>query len=400
MQSVLQAHILFIADEAIGAVQSACGGADAGRTYEEAFVMAVLSVHDKFRAMVSDVFDNHPAFVALLAQCTRQFLKGAAGGRATSLLARYTASLLERSSSSASPSAAPAATDGRPLFSAASSSASPSSPPWSRAHDPASPSPSSAGCRMPADAEEREAKLRRVVRVLPHLDGADRFVAEYRGLLAWRLLRRTTVSLDLEAAALTLLRPITSFELAAKLHRMLVDARLSATIDADFAEAPPDGPAQCEVCCLVMTLGAWPLPTAAQASAGSLAAALPAQIGALVRRFEAVYLAGHASQKLSWCHHLSRVEVATTYLASQVTLQVTVPQLALLHFVSCNVPLPPSSLLALGLPPDLLDATLSRFLAIGILRTSAAAADSSAAAASSSTSSAAASECRDRKSVV
>ena len=205
IESVLRRHILSTAADALGAVEEARG--DGGEAYVSAFVAAALAVHDRFEALIHEVFDEDDGpdggrggalstpsapLLAVLAHACESYLNAAAGGAAPLLLARYFDGLL----------------------------VTPTADGWTPRRPDAVPSE--------ARAAEVEAKLHRATRLLRHLHERDIFANAYQEYLGRRLLTATSAGLALEQVALSLLQPYTAAEQHSKLKRMVSDCLASA----------------------------------------------------------------------------------------------------------------------------------------------------------------------------
>eukprot|EP00020_Sapocribrum_chincoteaguense_P008209 CAMPEP_0170738200 /NCGR_PEP_ID=MMETSP0437-20130122/4525_1 /TAXON_ID=0 /ORGANISM="Sexangularia sp." /LENGTH=1091 /DNA_ID=CAMNT_0011076621 /DNA_START=139 /DNA_END=3415 /DNA_ORIENTATION=+ len=153
------------------------------------------------------------------------------------------------------------------------------------------------------------AHLRLVVwQVVRSLASKDAYHASHGRLLARRLLDLAPINHEGETLVLSLLSDQMGFDYVLKLQRMYTDVTVdSAALCATFASTVPASlTAGLRWQVALLATGTWPL------SLPPCSFVSPAPIDRLRSLFERRYLADHGGRKLTWMHHLERVEVHWT----------------------------------------------------------------------------------------
>lgn len=247
------------------------------------FVEAVLAVHDKHQGLVRNAFRADSGLAEALGRACRHFFNRNAlcqgtGSRAPELLARFCDSKLKK------------------------------------------------GPHQAEDADAEEVQ-RRAVTVFRYLDDRDVFQRFYAKMLARRLIQGTSVSEEAEEAMISKLKEACGVAYTAKLHRMINDMQTSGDLNAQFKTTSGRGVLAMDLSVLVLCAASWPL------SPPSYAMAVSPAMERGLSLFQQFYQARHSGRRLHWLHHLSRGELAATYLGqgrSAVTFQVSTPQMAVL----------------------------------------------------------------------
>ncbi|KAI8433183.1 hypothetical protein MSG28_015275 [Choristoneura fumiferana] len=305
------------------------------------FVTSMVSLHAKYSALFSEVFDNNQAFVGALDRACAGVVNARDAGnppRAPELLARYCDALLRR--------------------------------------------------RGGGGESEPESRLAAAILVFKYIDDKDVFQKYYARALARRLIHQLSASMEQEEAMINRLKAACGYEFTNKLHRMFTDVAVSADLNNKFQqhlreqqppapampgfsvqvtscramiawctgttfkhlwhklrrmftdvavsadlnnkfqqhlrEQQPPAPAMPGFSVQVLQAGAWPL-------GGAMAPlAPPAALERVARQFEAFYRASFSGRRLAWLHHLCTGELRTKYTARPYQLSATTPQCALL----------------------------------------------------------------------
>eukprot|EP01135_Chromosphaera_perkinsii_P006249 Nk52_evm10s470 gene=Nk52_evmTU10s470 len=174
---------------------------------------------------------------------------------------------------------------------------------------------------------EIEEKLTLVMKLFKYVDDKDVFQTFYSKMCAKRLIHGTSVSLESEMSMITKLKIACGYEYTSKLQRMFTDITVSANLNTSFKEQVNTNGVNlgCDFHILVLQWGAWPV-----SQASSLDFAFPRELEKCVQHFEGFYNTRHSGRKLTWYHHLSKVELTVNHLKKHYEITTTAYQMAIL----------------------------------------------------------------------
>ncbi|ULU00066.1 hypothetical protein L5515_003811 [Caenorhabditis briggsae] len=267
-----------------------------GENVPQQFVENVLKVYNKFNDMKTVVFMEDGEFSSGLDKALQGVVNSKEFGqtvpKASERLARYTDSLLKKSTKGLSES-------------------------------------------------DLETKLGNAIVIFRYIEDKDIFQKFYSKMLANRLIASTSVSMDAEEVMINKLKQACGYEFTSKLSRMFTDIglsqELSSTFDKHIAEIKSSRPGTKFVPtqALVLQAGSWPL-NAPQLSTNTNQQTaqdvadfhLPYVLLPVIQEFETFYTGKHNGRKLTWLYNMSQGDVRLTYLDKQYVAQMYVYQMA------------------------------------------------------------------------
>ena len=174
---------------------------------------------------------------------------------------------------------------------------------------------------------EIEDKLAHVIKVFKYVDDKDVFQTFYSKMCAKRLIHGSSVSQEAEASMISRLKTACGYEYTSKLTRMFTDMNVSATLNTSFKDLVNRNGLQlgCDFHILVLQSGAWPV-----SQASSIEFNFPQELEKCVQNFEQYYNNKYNGRKLTWFHHLSKVEISVNYLKKHYEITATTYQMAVL----------------------------------------------------------------------
>lgn len=180
-----------------------------------------------------------------------------------------------------------------------------------------------------------ERKMDAFVELFNYVDSKDVFQKLYSRLLAKRLINNNCISDDLEMAMIAKLKRATGFSYVHMLQRMFADLAVSNDM-ATVSDCPGFKP-------LVLTQGVWPIVATRYTMCGQV----PPDFISATKPFEAFYAKKHDGRKLTWLHHLTKVDIRLTCFKKPYDLQLSIVQYQILKLISevTDFELPVSSLL-------------------------------------------------------
>ncbi|KAI9096173.1 Cullin [Phlyctochytrium arcticum] len=254
------------------------------------FVEPSMTIHSKYISLCDKVFGSNAAFTAAVDKAFRKiinrtYVNGSA--HIPEILARYCDTLLKRS-----PKQLPE-----------------------------------------ADVDE---KLGRVITLFNYVDDKDVFQKFYSRMLAKRLIHQTSTSEDMELNMISRLKASCGVEYTGKLQRMFTDMALSSDLTSGFTRFLQTGniPPTVGFHVIVLTAGSWPITGTVQSDF-----TLPVELEQSVAKFTSYYSTQHSGRKLTWLHHLAKVEVKINFMDKRYELTLAMHQLAVLLLFNGSAPL-------------------------------------------------------------
>ena len=172
------------------------------------------------------------------------------------------------------------------------------------------------------------------VQLFKYLDDKDVFQKFYARLLAKRLIYNLSTSDDAEASAITRLKNACGLEYTSKLQRMFTDMSVSQDLSVAFRDhIRASATNAIDTSVLVLTQGAWPM-----SQSQVMEVIIPEELEHSARAFTDFYQQRYNGRRLTWLHHLSKVEVRAWAFDKRYDLTVSIVQfLALLALNSTDV---------------------------------------------------------------
>lgn len=185
-----------------------------------------------------------------------------------------------------------------------------------------------------SDEAEMERTLDDVVSLFKYLPDKDVFMLVYSKLLSKRLIHDASGNDDFEAAMINKLKAAQGFEYCSRLQRMMQDKTTSADINAAFREylESRNESLVLDFSISVLATGCWPL------TPPSTPFQVPLALQAPMTHFKAFYNTKFNGRKLTYLHHLSKVDLAVSYaMKGRLRINATTFQAGLLlHFDTVN----------------------------------------------------------------
>ncbi|KAF1992417.1 cullin-2 [Aulographum hederae CBS 113979] len=265
--------------------------ADGDTVEPKIYVEALLDVHTQYKDLVNKAFNGESEFVRSLDNACREFVNRnkvckSVTTRSPELLARYTDTLLKKSSAKMS------------------------------------------------EEDDMEKMLGHVMTVFRYIEDKDVFQKFYWKMLAKRLVSGTSASDDAETSMITKLKDACGFEYTNKLQRMFQDMQISKDLNSSYKDwlsttfDAEDQKGAVEASYQILGTGFWPLnpPTTTLAP--------PQALIKTYERFQTFYLQKHSGRKLTWLWQYCKGEIKANFTKSQVktpyTFQVSTYQMAIL----------------------------------------------------------------------
>lgn len=247
------------------------------------FVENMLRVHERYTALIKDVFKGDQIFVSALDKAcssvinhqgekTKQYCSS------PELLARYCDLLLRKSSKS-------------------------------------------------FNEIEIENRLVQSMIIFKYLDDKDIFQKFYSRMLAKRLIHQKSQNMDAEEAMINRFKQACGYEFTNKLHRMYVDMSVSADLNNKFNEYLRNEKIELAVSFSshILQQGAWPLSQSAISTLG-----LPQHLEKAMEKFKIFYHTQFSGRKLTWLHQLCQAELKLGYLRKSYFVTVQTFQMIVL----------------------------------------------------------------------
>ncbi len=286
LRTKFEAHVRTAGLDAIAKVAS-----DAEKMEPKAYVDSLLEVHNRYQDLVKRAFNDEPEFTRSLDNACREFVNRnsvckSGSSKSPELLAKYSDTLLKKSSSSAS-------------------------------------------------EDDIEASLNQIMSVFKYIEDKDVFQRFYSRMLARRLVHGNTSSDDAERSMITKLTEECGFEYTNKLQRMFQDMQTSKDLNDGYKEVERnfvqdndlDAKNVIDATYSVLGTSFWPL------SAPATSFAPPPEIVATYERFEKFYHNKHSGRKLTWLWQSCKGDIRANYVKgakTPYTFQVSTFQMAVL----------------------------------------------------------------------
>ncbi|KAI8467553.1 MAG: Cullin [Monoraphidium minutum] len=223
---------------------------DSGGGYEQTYVRAVISLHDKYLGYVGDCFANSSLFHKALKEAFEAFCnKSVAGSTSAELFANFCDNLLKKG-----------------------------------------------GSEKLSD-EAIEESLEKVVKLLAYISDKDLFAEFYRKRLARRLLQDKSASDDHERSILTRLKQQCGAQFTSKMEGMVTDLQLAREKQQTFEgwKEARGKELAVDLSVTVLTTGFWPTYKA-------MDLALPAEMVEGIEAFKEFYEGETKHRKLTWVY--------------------------------------------------------------------------------------------------
>lgn len=223
---------------------------DSGGGYEQTYVRAVISLHDKYLGYVGDCFANSSLFHKALKEAFEAFCnKSVAGSTSAELFANFCDNLLKKG-----------------------------------------------GSEKLSD-EAIEESLEKVVKLLAYISDKDLFAEFYRKRLARRLLQDKSASDDHERSILTRLKQQCGAQFTSKMEGMVTDLQLAREKQQVFEQwkESKGRDLAVDLSVTVLTTGFWPTYKA-------MDLALPAEMVEGIEAFKEFYEGETKHRKLTWVY--------------------------------------------------------------------------------------------------
>ena len=256
------------------------------------YVEALLEIHTQYQDLVNKAFNGESEFVRSLDNACREFVNRnkickSGSNKSPELLAKYTDTLLKRSSAKMS------------------------------------------------EEDDMEKLLTQIMTVFKYIEDKDVFQKFYSRMLAKRLVQTTSASDDAETSMISKLKEACGFEYTNKLQRMFQDMQISKDLNTAYKEwqsnnlDEADLKTNVDASYHILGTGFWPLnpPTTPFTP--------PQLIVQTYDRFARFYNHKHQGRKLTWLWQLCKGEVKANYckvaqLKTSPTFQVSTYQMAIM----------------------------------------------------------------------
>ena len=264
--------------------------ADGDNIEPKIYVEALLEVHTQYQDLVNKAFAGESDFVRSLDNACREFVNRnkickAGSSKSPELLAKYTDTLLKKSSAKMS------------------------------------------------EEDDMEKSLTQIMTIFKYIEDKDVFQKFYSRNLAKRLVQSTSTSDDAETSMIGKLKEACGFEYTNKLQRMFQDIQTSKDLNTAYQEwlsrslDDEDKKDMVDASYHILGTGFWPLNPPATTFAP------PQVINKTIERFTKFYGSKHSGRKMTWLWNLCKGEMRCNYLKFQkipVTFQVSTFQMAIL----------------------------------------------------------------------
>ncbi|KAI9751877.1 MAG: late secretory pathway protein avl9 [Chaenotheca gracillima] len=253
------------------------------------YVDALLEVHTQYQSLVNQAFVGESEFVRSLDNACREFVNRnevckSGSTRSPELLAKYTDTLLKKSTKS-------------------------------------------------TEESDLENMLTQIMTVFKYIEDKDVFQKFYSRMLAKRLVHTSSASDDAETSMISKLKEACGFEYTNKLQRMFQDIQISKDLNSaykDFVDQVLDDEdlrKAVDTHFHILGTGFWPL------SPPNTPFAPPEVIIKTYERFQKFYFEKHSGRKLTWLWNLCKGDLKANYIRGAkvpYTLQVSTYQMAIL----------------------------------------------------------------------
>ena len=183
--------------------------------------------------------------------------------------------------------------------------------------------------------DDMERLLDKVVMLFRYLQDKDIFEKYYKQHLAKRLLGARSVSDDAERSMIAKLKHECGYQFTSKLEGMFLDMKMSADTQDAFREKvlQPSGSSKIdgvELGVHVLTTGFWPTQLGPRCN-------LPPQIARCCEAFKDFYLKQHSGRKLTWQTNMGNADIKASFRARRHEINVSTHQMCiLLLFNGCD----------------------------------------------------------------
>ncbi|KAI9894115.1 MAG: hypothetical protein M1814_004886 [Vezdaea aestivalis] len=254
------------------------------------YVDALLDVHTQYHQLVIKAFNNDAEFVRSLDNACREFVNRntvckSGTSKSPELLAKYTDSLLKKTSKS-------------------------------------------------AEENEIERTLAQIMTVFTYIEDKDVFQKFYSRMLARRLVHTTSASDDAETSMISKLKEACGYEFTNKLQRMFQDIQVSKDLNTSYKTwldqflDKEDLQKTVDTYFNVLSTGFWPL------QAPNTPFLPPEVLTRTYERFQKFYVEKHSGRRLTWLWNLCKGELKANYCkapkSAPYTFQVSTFQIAIL----------------------------------------------------------------------
>ncbi|KAF2101817.1 cullin [Rhizodiscina lignyota] len=254
------------------------------------YVHALLEVHTQYHDLVQKAFNGESEFVRSLDNACKEFVNRnkvckSGSTKSPELLAKYTDTLLKKSSAKAS------------------------------------------------EEDDMEKMLTQIMVVFKYIEDKDVFQKFYSRMLAKRLVQTSSASDDAETSMIGKLKEACGFEYTNKLQRMFQDIQTSKDLNTEYRDwqseqlGAEDAKNVVDTSFHILGTGFWPLTPPAHGFVP------PQEIVKMRDRFQNYYLHKHAGRKLTWLWQLCKGEVKANFVKTNkipYTFQVSTYQMAVL----------------------------------------------------------------------
>jgi cullin 1 len=293
------------------------------------YVNALLEVHTQYQDLVNTAFNGESEFVRSLDNACREFVNRnkvckTGSTKSPELLAKYTDSILKKSSSKMS------------------------------------------------EEDDMERILTQIMTVFKYIEDKDVFQKFYSRMLAKRLVQTTSASDDAETSMIGKLKEACGFEYTNKLQRMFQDMQISKDLNSSYKDHLAEKYGNDELKAMVdatyqiLGTGFWPLtpPTTPFTP--------PEVLIRTYERFAKFYTDKHSGRKLTWLWQLCKGEIRANYIKQgkmPYTFQVSTYQMAILLLFNDSPVLSYEEIQeATSIAKDTLDPSIGVFLKAKILK--------------------------------
>ncbi|KAJ2470555.1 ubiquitin ligase (cullin) of SCF [Coemansia sp. RSA 2322] len=299
LDAVAQINAAAAAPAGDDAAAAAAGGSGGGMTNEaRMFVLALLSVHDKYSELLRESFMDDPGFSKALDHACSDFVNvnaicPANENKASMLLATYCDMLLKKGSASVR----------------------------------------KAGAEGASEDDNLEEQLSQAICVFRYIKGTDVFQKFYSRFLARRLVFEQSVSTHGEETMISKLKEVSGVDFTIRLTRMFNDMTVSKDMTEEFKEYARTNNEQIpyDFDMKVLHTVSWPL------SAPDIKLEVPAALGKMCDMYSRYYEAKHPKHKLNWLWPYCKAEIKIFFpnatgpaAKSGYMFQVTTYQLVIL----------------------------------------------------------------------
>eukprot|EP00903_Cladosiphon_okamuranus_P018135 g16689.t1 len=237
-----------------------------------AFVQGLLSLRDKYDAIVNDAFRGEKRSQKRLKEAFEDFIN--TDSRCASYLATYVDDLLK------------------------------------------------SGLRGMAE-DQAEAMLEKVIVIFRYLQDKDVFENFYKTHLSKRLLGGRSVSDEMEKNMIVKLKNECGYQFTSKLEGMFTDMKISKDVMEEYRKTGRHTKHGLELVVEMLTTGYWPTQSGPKCS-------LPKQVVRCCKEFEEFYLQKHNGRKVTWQTSQGNADLKSTFGKNRHDLNVSTQQMCIL----------------------------------------------------------------------